>query len=74
VRYQDMRRDTLDRRVVPIDTPLGPLRMKVASRNGRVLNAAAEFDDCARIAAERGMAIKEVQAIAMHAWLKSQEH
>lgn len=70
VRYQEMRRDTLDRRVVSIDTPLGPLRMKVASRNGRVLNAAAEFDDCARIAAERGMPIKEVQAIATKAWLE----
>jgi len=72
VRYQEMRRDTLDRKVVSIDTPLGPLRMKVASRAGRVLNAAAEFEDCARLAAERGMAIKEVQAIATKAWLEWQ--
>jgi len=36
------------------------------------MNAAAEFDDCARIAAERGMPIKEVQAIAMKAWLEFQ--
>ena len=46
--------------------------MKVASRDGRVLNAAAEFDDCVRIAAERGIAIKEVQAMATKAWLDSQ--
>src|SRR5262245_39108570 len=71
VRYQEMRRDTLDRKVVSIDTPLGSVRMKVASRDGRVLNAAAEFEDCARIAAEHGMAIKEVQAIATKAWLES---
>jgi len=70
VRYQEMRRDTLDRKVVSVETPVGPLRMKVAGRNGRVLNAAAEFDDCARVAAERGMPIKEVQAIAMRAWLE----
>src|SRR3954466_12271834 len=70
VRYQQMRRDTLDRKVVSVDTPVGPLRIKVAGRNGRVLNAAAEFDDCARVAAERGMPIKEVQAIAMRAWLE----
>ncbi|HEU4938716.1 MAG TPA: nickel pincer cofactor biosynthesis protein LarC [Vicinamibacterales bacterium] len=69
VRYQEMRRDTLDRKVVSVDTPLGPLRVKVAGRDGRVLNAAAEFDDCARVAAERGLPIKEVQAIAMRAWL-----
>jgi pyridinium-3,5-bisthiocarboxylic acid mononucleotide nickel chelatase len=70
VRYQEMRRDILDRKVVSIDTPLGPVRIKVAGRNGRVLNAAAEFDDCARVAADRGLPIKEVQAIAMRAWLE----
>jgi pyridinium-3,5-bisthiocarboxylic acid mononucleotide nickel chelatase len=70
VRYQEMRRDTLDRKVVSVETPLGPLRIKVAGRDGRVLNAAAEFDDCARVATERGMPIKEVQAIAMRAWLE----
>jgi len=70
VRYQELRRDTLDRKIVSIDTPLGPLRIKVAGRDGRVLNAAAEFDDCARVAAERGLPIKEVQAIAMRAWLE----
>ena len=48
VRYQELRRDTLDRKIVSIDTPLGPLRIKVAGRDGRVLNAAAEFDDCAK--------------------------
>jgi hypothetical protein len=73
VRYQEMRRDTLDRRIVSVETPLGPLRMKIAGRDGRVLNAAAEFDDCARVASERGVAIKEVQAIAMQAWLESQK-
>jgi pyridinium-3,5-bisthiocarboxylic acid mononucleotide nickel chelatase len=73
VRYQEMRRDTLDRKVVSVETPLGPLRIKVAGRAGRILNAAAEFDDCARVAAERGLPIKEVQAIAMKAWLESQK-
>src|SRR4029079_11831867 len=31
VRYQEMRRDTLDRRIVTVETPLGPLRIKGAS-------------------------------------------
>ena len=73
VRYQEMRRDTLDRKVVSIDTPLGPIRIKVSGRDGRVLNAAAEFDDCARVAAERGLPIKDVQAIAMKAWMDSKD-
>jgi uncharacterized protein (DUF111 family) len=36
-----------------------------------VLNAAPEFDDCVRIAAERSVPIKDVQAQAMRAWLDS---
>jgi uncharacterized protein (TIGR00299 family) protein len=71
VRYQEMRRDTLDREIRSIDTPLGPVRFKIASRAGRVLNAAPEFDDCSRIATEQGMAIKDVQALAVRAWLDS---
>jgi uncharacterized protein (DUF111 family) len=69
MRYQEMLRDTLDREIRAVDTPVGPVRFKIASRAGRVLNAAPEFDDCARIAAERGMAIKDVQALAMRGWL-----
>jgi uncharacterized protein (TIGR00299 family) protein len=69
VRYRDMLRERLEREQRTIETPLGPVRFKVASRDGRVLNAAPEFDDCARIAAERGVPIKDVQARAMKAWL-----
>jgi hypothetical protein len=73
VRYREMLRDRLDREVQSVDTPVGPIRFKVATRDRRVLNAAPEFDDCARIAAERGVPIKEVQAIATRAWLESRD-
>jgi pyridinium-3,5-bisthiocarboxylic acid mononucleotide nickel chelatase len=71
VRYQEMWRDRLEREMRTIDTPVGPIRFKVATRDGRVLNASPEFDDCARIAAERALPIKDVQAIATKAWLDS---
>jgi len=71
VRYHEMLRDRLDREIRPIQTPLGLIRFKVATRDGRVLNAAPEFDDCARIASERGVPIKDVQAVATRAWLNS---
>jgi uncharacterized protein (TIGR00299 family) protein len=73
VRYQEMLRDRLDREIQAVETPVGPIRFKVATRDGRVLNAAAEFDDCARIASERGVPIKDVQAIATRAWLDSRD-
>ncbi len=73
VRYQEMLRDRLDREIQSVETPVGPIRFKIATRDGRVLNAAAEFDDCARIASERGVPIKDVQAIATRAWLDSRD-
>jgi pyridinium-3,5-bisthiocarboxylic acid mononucleotide nickel chelatase len=69
VRFREVRRERLEREVRTVPTPLGPIRFKVATRDGRVLNASPEFDDCVRLATERGLAIKEVQAIATKAWL-----
>ncbi len=65
VRYQEVHRDCLEREVRSIATPVGAIRFKIATRAGRVLNASPEFEDCARAAAEHGLPIKDVQAIAI---------
>jgi uncharacterized protein (DUF111 family) len=70
VRFHEVRRERLDREVRTLETPVGPIRFKVARRGGRIVNASPEFDDCARAAVSRGLPIKEVQAIAMKAWLE----
>ncbi|MBM4396442.1 MAG: nickel pincer cofactor biosynthesis protein LarC [Deltaproteobacteria bacterium] len=44
-------------------TSLGPVRVKVASRGGRVVNVSAESDDLRRIARERGMPLKRVREV-----------
>jgi uncharacterized protein (DUF111 family) len=44
------------------------VRIKIAERDGRVLNAAPEFDDCERVAAATGRPIKDVQIEAMTRW------
>ncbi len=68
LRHYEVERECLQREHVTVETPIGPVRFKVASRNGRVLNAAPEFDDCARLAAARNLSIKDVQAIAIRAY------
>ena len=45
------------------------MRIKVAERNGEVLNAAPEFEDCVRLAGEHNLPAKTIQALAMKAWL-----
>jgi pyridinium-3,5-bisthiocarboxylic acid mononucleotide nickel chelatase len=69
VRFREMARECLEREAVTVDTPLGPVRVKVARRNGHVLNASPEFDDCARLARDRGVPLKDVQAAALKAYL-----
>ena len=69
VRYREMSRECLDRETVTVQTPFGAVQFKVARRNGEILNASPEFDDCARIAAQSGTPLKDVQAAAVKAWL-----
>ena len=67
VRYQEMERCCLERTIETVQTPYGPVRFKVARRDGRELNASPEFDDCELLAAEHGVSIKTVQAAAWQA-------
>lgn len=69
VRYSEIDRECLDRETVDVPTPLGLVRFKVARRAGRLLNAQPEFDDVTRLASERGLPLKDVQAIVIKAWL-----
>ncbi len=68
LRYYDVDRECLDRKIVEVQTPLGPVRFKVASREGRITNAVPEFEDCAKLATAHNMSVKDVQAIAIRAY------
>src|SRR5262249_3646326 len=68
LRHYEVERECLHRELVNVETPLGTVRFKVASRNGRVLNAVPEFEDCARLAAAHRLHVKEVQAIAYQSY------
>jgi uncharacterized protein (TIGR00299 family) protein len=65
LRYEEMSRTCLDRGVETVRTPYGPVRFKIARRDGVELNASPEFEDCERLAAEHGVSIKTVQAAAI---------
>jgi pyridinium-3,5-bisthiocarboxylic acid mononucleotide nickel chelatase len=70
VRYRDVARECLERETVEVPTALGPVRFKVARRDGQVLNAQPEFDDLVKLAASHSRPVKEVQALAAKAWLE----
>jgi uncharacterized protein (TIGR00299 family) protein len=70
IRHQELSRECLDREMVTVETSIGPVRFKVARRDGRVFNAQPEFEDLAKLSAERGIPVKEAQALAYKAWLE----
>jgi pyridinium-3,5-bisthiocarboxylic acid mononucleotide nickel chelatase len=71
VRIREERRRVLERRTVAVQTPWGEVRVKVAHLGSEVRNAAPEFEDCRRLAAEHHVPLKKVIQAAMSAWAET---
>jgi pyridinium-3,5-bisthiocarboxylic acid mononucleotide nickel chelatase len=71
IRYTIAGRKTLQREFQKVQTPFGTVSMKISLLDGRPVNFVPEFEDCRRLAAEKEVALKEVQAAAVHAYLQS---
>ncbi|MDR3736832.1 MAG: nickel pincer cofactor biosynthesis protein LarC [Acidobacteriaceae bacterium] len=68
VRIRHDRRICLDRTLTTVQTPYGPIRIKVATLAGEELNAAPEFEDCRAAAQQHNVAVKLVQQAALTAF------
>src|SRR4029077_19306200 len=68
VRYAELDRECLRREHVTVKTAVGDVRMKLAWRDGRLVNAVPEFDDCNALAAASNLPVKEVQSLAVRAF------
>ena len=60
VRYYETGRVALKRRFETVNTPLGPVKVKVGLRNGKVLKKSPEYEDCKRISEEQGVSLLRV--------------
>lgn len=68
VRYREMTRECLERETRTVSTPFGEVRFKIARRDGEILNASPEFEDCVNLANRHGRPIKDIQAAAIKAF------
>lgn len=64
-RRHEVERRMLERLEEVVDSPWGPVRVKLARADGRVLRWKAEFEDLARIARATGLSLAEIEA-ALH--------
>ncbi len=60
LRFYEVDRETLERKTTKISTSYGDVQVKLAIHNGRVTNAAPEFEDCRLLAERHNVAIKAV--------------
>jgi len=70
IRRHDVRRSKLRRRHETVTTPWGEIRVKVGQR-GDVVSANPEYEDCKRIALERGISLQEMIEKAKDLWRQS---
>jgi hypothetical protein len=68
VRIHEARRKVLERELVSVETPFGAVNVKVARRDGKVVNVAPEYEDCHRIASEKSVPLKQVMLAAQVAF------
>lgn len=68
LRTSNVMKKAIEREMLEVKTEWGPVRVKVGRESNHVTNVSPEFSDCAAIAGEHGVPIKEVfgsaQAIA----------
>jgi len=68
LRQYAAKRSALERKMVPVETRYGRVMIKVSLQDGKVVSSTPEFDDCARIARENNVPLKEIQALAATAF------
>jgi uncharacterized protein (TIGR00299 family) protein len=72
IRRSTARRSKLSREHQTVETPFGAVRIKIGRRGDQVVSASPEFEDCRRIAIEKGVPLRTVEDAARAAWLAGQ--
>ncbi len=72
VRKRICQRRKLIRRFETVETPFGPVRVKIGSDAGEDITASPEFADCKAAASSHNVSLREVMAAAQTAWRISQ--
>ncbi len=63
-RTYEVTKRMLQRETQTVETPFGPVRVKVARLGNRVVNVAPEYEDCRELARRHGLPLKEVYTLA----------
>ena len=71
VRRYRVDRVKLARESVAVETPYGPVGVKVGRRKGEIVTVSPEYEDCRRVAVAKNVPLREVMALALDAFKRS---
>ena len=74
IRRRPVERYEAERELVEFDSSLGRVTLKLKKKDGKVIQAAPEYEDCRRIAAEHGLGLAEVMDRIRSETLAAQHH
>jgi uncharacterized protein (TIGR00299 family) protein len=60
LRWHEEERSRTDREIIPLHTRHGEIHFKIARWEGNVVNLSPEYEDCKRLALEKGIPLKDV--------------
>ncbi len=60
VRISEVGRKKLSREITTVETPYGPVRVKISRKGSEVLTITPEYEDCKKIAEEKQIPLKQV--------------
>jgi len=67
IRVRQVERECLEREIVAVQTEFGPIDIKIATLDGRVVNAMPEYDQVRRAALQHGVAFRIVREATLSA-------
>ncbi len=67
VRISQVQRLKAQRMFERLETPIGPMMVKIKRLGSRVISATPEYEECQRLALERGLPLEEVYGIVQQA-------
>jgi uncharacterized protein (TIGR00299 family) protein len=70
-RYSLAQRKTLRREYLKVETEFGAVTIKISCLGPQAVNFVPEFEDCRRLAMEKGGSLKEVQSAAIYAYMQA---
>jgi uncharacterized protein (TIGR00299 family) protein len=68
VRRHTAERRKLRREFLTVETPFGDVTIKIGKLNGKVVQAAPEFESCKKLSEKNNIPLKQVYEAAMTAW------